>query len=159
MHIMDNIELTDVERRLVNGMQMGYFYDGDPKFYPAMRRTCDIEGFPRGVKRETLAKLEQAGYLNSCGELGWMKAKNVVNDPPEDIMKGVYEALSNQFYCLDCHYYWRNGNTFNCVYTDEEARILFVTAIRSATGLKVILENVALDYAENSNNPWDNLKR
>lgn len=157
MHIMDNIELTDVERRLVNGMRMGKLYNSDPAVYPDALHFHDIEGFPRGVKSSVIDKLVRAGYLDSYGDAGWMKIKDADNDPPEDVKRGVLEVMQEQFNYPEFQYYWRAGDKFHCVLMDDDCRLLFVTANRSTCGLKVVLDNIALDHAPHGNDPFANL--
>jgi hypothetical protein len=156
MHIMDTIEITDVERRLVNGMQMGRMYDSKHAVNPSSLHFHDIEGFPQGVKVAVLEKLVCAGYLDYYGDAGWMKAKEAENNPPADIHDAVINALSERFDLPTVQHFWRAGDKFHCVLTDDACRILCVTASRSKNGVRVALDNIALDYAPHGNDPFAN---
>ena len=157
ININDDIELTDVERSLVNRMQMGKMYDSKHAVNPHCLHFHDIEGFPQGVKGEVIDKLVRGGYLDYYGDAGWMKVKDAGNNPPEDVLEAVMDALDGRFDLPEVQYYWRAGDKFHCVLMDDDARLLFVTATRYKRGVKAVLDNIALDHAPHGNDPFANL--
>ena len=131
---LSDLQLTDVERRLLVKMSDTEFYGGsDKKSQP----WHSLDGFPKGISSTSLDRLEKVGYLAYVGgTLGYMKLKNPSKYPPYEVLAALWKKLPE---LATVSQFWRNGDTYMVV-ANGMTKNWFVSVIVGKEHIQVILD-------------------